>query len=309
MPGLTAAHVPALPPQAPAWQRVAHAAAYSAWFSSVIIAVIVLNAVSIGLNTFDSLHSSLAPLLAAADHAFLSIFLVELAIRFVAHDCSPKDFFSHGWNVFDTLVIALAFVPGVSNSVTALRIVRLLRVARLLRMMPDVKVLFDGMRRAGRPALSLLAMTALMCYMYAVVGNLLFEKSAPGYFGNIGEGMLTLFQLLTLEGWNDILHDLRAASPVGLAYTVVFVLFGTYIVVNLVVGVVITSLEDAYEHRRHGEARPDVARCVHDLQAAVDQLKATLPELERPTDVRDINSADTIRAARRETDPDERFDA
>ncbi len=94
----------------------------------------------------------------------------------------------------------VAFLPGVSSNGTVLRLMRLLRVARLLKMMPDVSVLFDGMRRAAGPALSLVALTLLLLYMYAVVGVIPFGAAAPQYFGNLGEGVLTLFTLLTLEG-------------------------------------------------------------------------------------------------------------
>lgn len=284
--------VPPLAHDAPGWQRAAHRVCYSAPFQSVIMAIIVLNAIGIGIQTYSGIPIWLNRIVEGADVAFILIFSVELVLRFVAHRANPIAFFKDGWNLFDTLVIGLALVPGVSSSVTALRVVRLLRVARLLRIMPDIRVLMDGMRRATGPAASLLALTVLLCYMYAVLGNLIFAKTAPEYFGNLGEGMLTLFELLTLEGWNEILNDLRAASPLGLVFTIVFVLFGTYIVVNFVVGVVITSLEDAYQHKkaqehnrspendRDGASRVDLGAQVDQLQASLDLLNLRLAEME-----------------------------
>lgn len=282
MPPLTPVHAPPLPSNAPPWQRTAHLIAYSPQFHTVITAVIVLNALGIAVQTY-AVPGWVDRVVTGGDVAFILIFSVELLVRFAAHRFNPKQFFANGWNIFDTIVILLAFVPGISRNVTALRIVRLLRVARLLRVMPDIRILMDGMRRAAGPASSLLGLTVLLCFMYAVIGNLLFARTAPEYFGNLGEGMLTLFELLTLEGWNETMNDLREASPFGLLYVIVFILFGTYIVVNFVVGVVITSLDDAYEHggKKPGSpAKSDLSETVRDLQASVEQLSARLENLD-----------------------------
>lgn len=286
MPTFTRIPAPPLQSDAPGWQRSAHTLAYSPQFHTVITAVIVLNALGIAVQTYP-VPGWVDRVVAGADLAFILVFSIELLIRFAAHRFNPKEFFSNGWNIFDTAVILFALVPGVSRNVTVLRIVRLLRVARLLRVMPDIRILMDGMRRAAGPASSLLGLTLLLCFMYAVIGNLIFAKTAPEYFGNLGEGMLTLFELLTLEGWNETMNDLRAASPFGLLYVIIFILFGTYIVVNFVVGVVITSLDDAYEHggKKPGSpAKGDLAETVRDLQASVDLLSARLKSLDPDTD-------------------------
>lgn len=284
MPPLTRIPVPHLPPDAPRWQRAAHSIAYSSEFHTVITAVIVLNALGIAVQTY-SVPPWVNRVISGGDLAFVLIFTVELVIRLAAYRFNLKAFFSNGWNVFDTLVILAALVPGVTSNVTVLRIVRLLRVARLLRVMPDIRILMDGMRRAAGPASSLLGLTVLLCFIYGVIGTLLFAKTAPEYFGNLGEGMLTLFELLTLEGWNQTMNDLRAASPFGLLYVIIFILFGTYIVVNFVVGVVITSLDDAYQHGGKKPVSPtesDLTSTVRDLQESVERLTARLSTLEQP---------------------------
>ena len=168
-----------------------------------------------------------------------------------------------------------------------LRLIRLLRVARLIKMMPDITVLFDGMRRAAGPAFSLVALTVLLCYLYAVLGVVLFGERAPQYFGNVGEGLLTLFTLLTLEGWNTVMYDLREISSAAIPFSLSFILIGTYIVINLVVGVVITSLDEAYKTRAGAEAaRHDVTQTIHELRAALDTLETKLEQsglVERST--------------------------
>lgn len=268
----------------PAWQQRARAIARSGWFQTGAILVIIANAVVIGANTFD-IGERMTHTFNLVDRVFLGIFTVELLIRLAADGFKWRRFFASGWNIFDFLVVALCYVPGISTSTSALRIVRLLRVGRLLRVMPDIQVLMRGLRRAGPPAASLLALTILICYLYAIVGWMLFGgKGTPGmrgYFDNVGEAMLTLFELLTLEGWNATLHDLRQVSPWALPFVVSFLLIGTYVVVNLVVGIVITSLDQAYEERERAHKQAELEAEPHSsIGATVKELREQLEKLE-----------------------------
>lgn len=272
--------MPYQPPEdAPRWQRAAHGLVNATWFQNLIVAVILANAITIGIQTYRDLPAGVHRAIEVIDYGFLGIFVIEVLLRFVAYGLNPRRFFSDPWNVFDTLVVAAAFVPGLSSNTTALRLIRLLRVVRLLRLMPDVHVLMDGLRRAAGPAASLLALTGLLCFIYAIIGNLLFGDVAPQYFGNLGEGVLTLFTLLTLEGWNSVLYDLREVSPWGLPYTISFVLVGTYVVINLVVGVVINSLDEAYRNRVDDRAETkELTETIHNLRKALDELEAKLAD-------------------------------
>ncbi len=260
----------------PGWQASARRLVESAPFQNFIVVVIILNAIAIGIQTYN-ISETANLVIEWADAVFLAIFVVELLLRFAADGFRPHQFFRSGWNVFDFLVVAAVFVPGLANNGTVLRLIRLLRVTRLLKMMPDVSVLFDGMRRAAGPAFSLVALTALLCYVYAVVGVVLFGEEMPAYFGNVGEALLTLFTLLTLEGWNTVMYELREVSAAAIPYTISFILIGTYIVINLVIGVVITSLDEAYKKRAQDEAaRYDLTETIHELRTALDSLETKL---------------------------------
>jgi voltage-gated sodium channel len=270
----------------PSWQRSARRLVESDTFQNAIVAVIIANAITIGVQTY-TISGWLHALLEWADRVFLGVFVVELVLRLAADGFRLTRFFRRGWNVFDFLVVAAAFIPGIANNSTVLRLIRLLRVARLIKMMPDISVLFDGMRRAAGPAFSLVALTVLLCYLYAVLGVVLFGERAPQYFGNVGEGLLTLFTLLTLKGWNTVMYDLRAISAAAIPYSLSFILIGTYIVINLVVGVVITSLDEAYKTRASAEAaKHDLTETIHELRAALDTLETKLQQsglVERST--------------------------
>ena len=255
-------------------------------FQNTIVAVIIVNAITIGVQTYP-IPGWLHTLIEWVDRVFLGVFVVELVLRLAADGFRLTRFFRSGWNAFDFIVVAAAFIPGVASNGTVLRLVRLLRVTRLIKMMPDISVLFDGMRRAAGPAFSLVALTVLLCYLYAVIGVVLFGERAPQYFGNVGEGLLTLFTLLTLEGWNTVMYDLREISAAAIPFSLSFILIGTYIVINLVVGVVITSLDEAYKTRAQTEAaKHDVTETIHELRAALDTLESKLQQsgmVERST--------------------------
>ncbi|WP_432558035.1 ion transporter [Granulicoccus sp. GXG6511] len=265
----------------PAWQRKAHEVANARWFQSLVVAVIVANAVALGLQTYQRIPGELQRIADPLDSWFLAFFVFELLIRLAAYRFRVIRFLRDPWNVFDTFVIVLGLLPVWHWNPTALRMVRLARIARLARVMPDFRVLVDGLRRAALPALSLLALMALLCYLYAVVGYMIFNETAPEYFGNLGEGMLTLFTLLTLEGWNEIMYVLRDASPWALPYVISFILLGTYVVINLVIGIVINALETAYKERdRDDAADPELADTINELQEVIDKLERKLAGLD-----------------------------
>lgn len=261
---------------APGWQRAAHDLVASTGFQSLVVGVILANALVLGIETYAGAVERIGTLLDVLDVVILAFFVVEIGIRFAAVGFRPDRFLRSGWNVFDSAIVLASALPGLPDSSTLLRLARLLRVTRLLRLFPDLRPLLDGLRRALPPATSLVALTLLLVYLYAIVGWAIFHEDVPQYFGNLGESMLTLFTLLTLEGWNEILGTLRDASPWALPYTLSFILVGTFVVLNMVIGVVITSLDEAYAaHRREREGE-DLARSIDDVRTALDALERQL---------------------------------
>ncbi len=250
-------------------QRIADAA----WFQNLVVGVIIANAAVLGIETYDGVVDRWGDTLHAIDRVFLWFFVVELAIRITAAGFRLDRFLRSGWNVFDPVVVVASLAPGLPSDSTALRVVRLLRVTRLLRLFPDLRVLLDGLRRAAPPAMSLVALTFLLVYLYAIVGWTLFHEEVPQYFGDLGESMLTLFTLLTIEGWNSILETLREASPWAIPYVLSFILIGTFVVLNLVIGVVITSLDEAYGATRREQEGADLADAIDDVRRALDALE------------------------------------
>jgi voltage-gated sodium channel len=259
----------------------------SAWFQYGIIAVILLNAVVIGLDTYDSIDDRFGDTLFVLNEVFLGIFTVEILIRILAYGHRPHDFLRSGWNLFDFVVVAAAYLPWVRESVTLLRVVRLLRVTRLFAVMPGLRVVVLGLSRSIGPILSLSALTFLMLYVYAIVGWAWFGDYDPKSFGNVGRALLSLFQILTLEGWNEFLNREMARYDLAWIYFVSFVLIGTFVVLNLVIAIIVNSMDEVREMERR-RALQDLAEesavgrhPQQELLERVGSLRAALDDLER----------------------------
>ncbi len=253
-------------------------------FQNFIYVVIVLNAVALGLGTYD-FNETIDNALTVADDTFLGIFVVELAIRISAFGRRPQDFFKDGWNVFDFIVIGAAFLPGLRDNATLLRLVRLLRVVRLVSVMPDLRILVRAMARSIPPIASLVVLTLLLMYVYGMVGWILFHESQPDDWGNIGQSTLSLFQILTLENWPAFLEAGQAVHPASWIFFVSYVLIASFLVINILIAIIINSMEEVHdaeraEHRKdivEGEGET-VAERIQDIREALDRLETQLAE-------------------------------
>jgi voltage-gated sodium channel len=260
--------------------------AESGWFQGAVVLVIIANAAVIGMETYDSLERRHGALLDTLNDVFLAVFTVELAIRLAAHGRRPQDFFRSGWNAFDFLVVALAFVPWVRQSVTLLRLARLLRVARLVTVMPGLRLVIAAIARSLAPIASLLVLSFFLLYLYGMLGWILYADHDPERFGTIGAALLTLFQVLTLEGWNEVLAAEMRLSSWSWVYFVSFVLVGTFVVLNVVIAVIVNSMEEVHaieEKRQLAKLSVEVPGTEPGvrLHERVQVLRAALDDLER----------------------------
>jgi voltage-gated sodium channel len=274
----------------------------SSRFQGFIFGVIVANAVTLGLGTYEW-GSGVDRLLTTLDDVFLGIFVAELAIRIAAYGRRPQDFFRDGWNVFDFVVIALAFAPGLRENVTLLRLARLLRVVRLVSVMPDLRILLRALTRSLPPITSLVLLTVLIMYVYAMVGWILFHEEDPASWGNIGQAMLSLFQILTLENWPRFLEAGQEIAPASWIFFVSYVLIASFLVINILIAIIINSMDEVHRAERLAEraeleeeligADGTVADRLREIRHAIDRLETQLaagegldPEqrsLRRPT--------------------------
>jgi voltage-gated sodium channel len=214
-------------------------------FAALVLGVIVANAVVLGLQTYDDVVEEYGGLLDLLNDVFLAFFVGELALRISSYGRRPQSFFSDPWNVFDFVIIAAAFVPGLRSNSTLLRLARLLRVIRVVRLLPELRVLTLAIVRSLPPLFSMAVLTTVILFVYGMIGWLLFGDEDPDRWGDIGEAMLTLFIMLTLENFPATLERGMEIEPLSIIYFVTFVLVAALIVLNVLIGVVLHSMEEA----------------------------------------------------------------
>jgi voltage-gated sodium channel len=241
-------------------------------FQGFILVVIVLNAITLGVQTYD-ISAGLDSTLSTLDDVFLGIFVVEIAIRVAAFGQRPQAFFRDGWNAFDFIVVAAAFAPGLRENATLLRIVRLLRVVRLVTVLPDLRILVRALVRSIPPILSLVVLTVMLMYVYAMVGWILFGDEDPENWGNIGEGLLSTFTMLTLEDWPALLEAGIEIHPASWMFFVSYVLLASFLVINILIAIIINSMEEVHQ----AERREERAERLEHLEA-IDQDSVTIAD-------------------------------
>jgi voltage-gated sodium channel len=244
-----------LPPVRRSLPDRAREVADSPRFQAFIFGVIAFNALVLGLDTYDSLRDDYGELLTVLNDVCLGIFVVEVGIRIASYGRRPQDFFKQGWNVFDFVVIGAAFLPGLRQNATLLRLVRLLRVVRLVSVLPELRVLIAGMGRALPPIGSMGVLALLFLYVYGMLGWILFGDELPERWGDIGDAMLTLFTVFTLEGWNEILYEAQEVHSWSWIFFISFVLLASLLIINILIAIIINAMDEAREAEQREEVR------------------------------------------------------
>ncbi len=261
----------------------------SSRFQGFIFAVIAFNAVVLGLETYEGIDDDYGTVLMVLNDTCLGIFVVELLIRITSYGRRPQDFFKEGWNVFDFVVIGAAFLPGLRQNATLLRLVRLLRIVRLVSVLPELRVLIRGMLGALPPIGSMGVLALLFIYVYGMLGWILFGDEIPAKWGDIGQSMLTLFTVFTLEGWNDVLYQAQEVHSWSWVFFISFVLLASLLIINILIAIIINAMEEA----REAEQREDLERMEREAEEAggeydphfetarrIAELKQALADLE-----------------------------
>jgi voltage-gated sodium channel len=243
----------------------------------IIIALILINAVTLGLETSDSVMAAAGPLLHAIDKVILAVFVVELVAKLVVH---RVQFFRDPWNVFDFVVVVIALVPA-SGPLSVLRALRVLRVLRLITVVPSLKRVVGALLGALPGMGSIVLLLGLIFYVGAVMATKLFGEAHPEQYGDLGTTLFTLFQLMTLDGWSgEIVKPVLATHPYAMLFFVPFILCSAFVALNLFIGVVVNAMQEEVEA---GKARAAAERPqpVDPVLEEVQRLRADVARLTR----------------------------
>ena len=251
-------------------------------FQRTVTALILLNAVTLGLETSAAVTERAGAALQMLDRALLWIFTAELAIRIYAF---RGRFFRDPWGVFDLLVVGIAWLPA-TDALSVLRALRVLRVLRLVSVVPSLRVVVEAMLAALPGMGSIVALMLLIFYVAAVMATKLYGGVAPEKFGNLGASFFTLFQLMTLEDWADgIVNPVLEQRPWAGLFFFPFILVATFVVLNLFIGVIVESIQSLREEREAAgmaeareEAHADAAVLLREVRALREELAALRAE-------------------------------
>lgn len=237
-------------------------------FRHGVVLLIVGNAALLGLGTFPEVRAGWGATLALVAGAMQVLFVAEIAVRLGAHGRRPAEFFRDGWNLFDFGVVALSLLPAAGAFATVARLARILRAARLVSALPDLRLIVGTMLRSIPSIGHVLALLSLLLYIWAVVGVELFGAADPARWRHLGVAAETLFQVLTLEGWAEVLAEVRPGRPWAFLFFASFIFTAVFVVVNLFVAVMLDNLEKVRGEEGTASGGDELAGLRRDLETA-----------------------------------------
>jgi voltage-gated sodium channel len=238
-------------------------------FQNAIIAVIIVNAIVLGLETSDWMMAHVGGLLLALDRIALAIFVVEIGLKLYADRLS---FFRSGWNVFDFAIVSIALLPA-TEGLAVLRALRILRAMRLVSALPSLRRVVEGLLRAIPAMGSVVLLLTLVFYVGAVMATKLFGATFPEWFGSVGASLYSLFQIMTLESWSmGIVRPVMEVYPFAWAFFVPFILITSFMVLNLFIAIIVTAMTES-------DAPPAPAAPIKELTVEMAALRHEIAAL------------------------------
>lgn len=247
-----------------------------------LLALILINAVILGLETSAEVMANVGPFLMALDKAILVVFVIELGIRLVVHRFA---FFKDGWNVFDFIVVGIALVPA-SGPFAVLRALRVLRVLRVLTFVPSMRKIVGALIKSLNGMLSIAMVLGLVYYVAAVMVTKLFGEAFPDWFGSLGASLYTLFQVMTLESWSmGIARPVMEEFPYAWAFFVPFILIATFTMLNLFIAVIVNAVQTMHDDEIKDEIDAEKAtqqQLLEQMQQLQQELQALRQDMNKP---------------------------
>ena len=237
-----------------------------------IVAVIVFNAIILGMETSDSIMAAAGNVILMLDRICLAIFVAELVLKLFAYG---GRFFRSGWNIFDFVIVGVSLIPG-NGGLSVLRALRILRVLRVISVVPSLRRVVEGFVTALPGMGSVFLLMGIVFYIGAVMATKLFGDAFPEWFGTLGRSGYSLFQIMTLESWSmGIVRPVMEIYPYAWAFFVPFIMVTTFAVVNLLVGLIVNSMQDAHHEEDMAATdsyREDVGERLRRIEEKLDRM-------------------------------------
>ncbi|MEC7489461.1 MAG: ion transporter [Pseudomonadota bacterium] len=253
----------------------------SSGFQKAIMALIVVNAITLGMETSTTVMSVIGPELQLFDQFVIIVFCIELTLRIYAHGLK---FFCNSWNIFDFFVVAITLTPS-NDSLSVMRALRILRVLRLISAVPRLRRIVTALLNAIPGVGAISALLLLVFYVFSVITTKLFAAAFPEWFGTIGASMFSLFQIMTLESWSmGIVRPVMETYSWAWAVFVAFIILSSFTVLNLFIAIIIDSMQTLHETEKNQEVEDTVKVAEDENQKRVSEFE----ELRR--EIRELKS-------------------
>ncbi len=248
----------------------------SSFFQNFIIAIIILNGITMGMETSKDIMNSVGGFINIFDKIVITIFTIEIAMRIYVH---RLPFFKDGWSLFDFFIVAISLVPS-SAGFEILRILRVLRLFRLVTVVPQMRKIVLALVSVIPGMASIAGLLTLLFYIFAIMATQLYGESFPQWFGSLSESFYTLFQIMTLESWSmGIVRPIMEVHPHAWVFFVPFIFVVTFIMINLIIAIVV----DAMNEIKDSESETLVGE-IHtsedNTKVELSQLRAEIQELK-----------------------------
>ena len=254
---------------------------HSHGFEYFIVALIFAHAILLGLETSATLTERYGTWLELGQWVILGVFIVEAALKLFAVAPRVDRYFRDPWNVFDFLVIVASLIPAVGVLALVARMARLLRVLRLVSVVPELRLLVATLVRSLPGMVHILILMGVLMYVYAIVGFALFNEHDPTHWRSLGISLLSLFRVITLEDWTDIMYTAMELHQTAWIYFASFVILATFIVINLFTALIVNNLDIVKRARPRTDAQQGRESMLSELRAARESLQRLEEQMER----------------------------
>ncbi|XP_052870004.1 voltage-dependent calcium channel type A subunit alpha-1-like isoform X5 [Anopheles cruzii] len=234
------------------------------WFYWFVIVLVFFNTVCVAVEHYGQ-PNWLTQFLYYAEYVFLGLFMMEMWIKMYA--LGPRIYFESSFNRFDCVVISGSIfevvwseVKGGSFGLSVLRALRLLRIFKVTKYWSSLRNLVISLLNSMRSIISLLFLLFLFILIFALLGMQLFggqfnlpDGTPPTNFNTFPIALLTVFQILTGEDWNEVMYqgiESQGGHKKGMIYSLYFiilVLFGNYTLLNVFLAIAVDNLANAQE--------------------------------------------------------------
>ena len=244
------------------------------YFEFFMMGIIVFSALLIGIDTFE-IDPFYEEIIFSIDQIISIIFLIEIIARISSYK-KPLDFFKDGWNIFDFIIVSISLIPIEGNDSAVARLLRIFRILRIITIVPELKGIINSLFRSSASIGYVFILIFIVFYVFAVMGTIFFEGSPSGLWDDLGTALLTLFRVMTFEGWTDVMYESMEIHPYSWIFYVLFIFLTTFTFLNMIIGIILESLNE--EHKE--EHKDDETKETLLLKEIIEQNKRLSERIE-----------------------------